>query len=453
MQSQKIKSVPRRQAATCNGLKKRVRDLGFCRVADPRVAGKVDHRLPTMLTALVSAMATMARSLRAVEQRTGQMAHKHGQWMGVHGRIADNTFGKVLPRLSHGELVACLHRLVKAEHRRGNLAATCLKQGTVAIDGKNVVTLHWPDMLRLLKLQAGETTVEQATALFAKRYPQAQVCTRDNGTPYALLRVHTVTLVSGEAAVCVHQRPIAGHTNENGSMPALLDELKAAYGKTRLFSLVTTDAGNTSCGSAGKAVALGLDYFMQIKSTHGDIHTEAEDKLRRRRKARAHASASDTQNGQVVTYHLWRYDLGADGWLDWTHARQLVRIQRTAECQRTGEVTVGNRYYVTSRAPDALSAPSALATCRAHWRCENNTHWTSDAELMEDRRRPAWSRHPQGSLVVSALRMMALCILAVARKLSRFGHSKETPSWGQVAEHFLLELCGSILETKAFDTV
>jgi hypothetical protein len=81
-------------------------------------------------------------------------------------------------------------------------------------------------------------------------------------------------------------------------------------------------------------------------------------------------------------------------------------------------------------------------------KCENDTHWTSDAELMEDRRRLAWSRHPQGSLVVSAL-----CILAVARKLSCLGYSEETPSWGQVAEHFLLQLCESNLETKAFDYV
>jgi predicted transposase YbfD/YdcC len=240
---------------------------------------------------------------------------------------------------------------------------------------------------------------------------------------------------------------------KRGEMPALLDELKAAFGKTRLFSVVTTDAGNTSCGIAGKAVALGLDYFMQIKSTHGDLHSLAEENLKHRRPGRAHASDTDTQNGQVVTYHLWRDDLTAQGWLDWTHARQLVRIRRTTECQRTGNVTVGNRYYVTSLLPDVLSAASALTTCRAHWRCENNTHWTADAELMEDRRRPAWSRHPQGSLVVSVLRMMALSILAVARKLSRLGYSAETPSWGQVAEHFLLELCGSILETKAFDTV
>jgi hypothetical protein len=60
------------------------------------------------------------------------------------------------------------------------------------------------------------------------------------------------------------------------------------------------------------------------------------------------------QNGLVVSYHLWRYDLTDVGWLDWTHARQLVRIQRTAVNQSTGEVTVGNRYYVTSKSTDAL---------------------------------------------------------------------------------------------------
>ena len=121
-----------------------------------------------------------------------------------------------------GDLMSCLHRLVKAEHRRGNLEATRLPWGA-----KNVATLHWLDMLRVLKLEPDKTTVEQGTTLFARRYPLAQVCTRENGAPYALMRVHTVTLISAEAAVCVHQRPSAGHTNESGSMPALLDELKA----------------------------------------------------------------------------------------------------------------------------------------------------------------------------------------------------------------------------------
>ena len=81
--------------------------------------------------------------------------------------------------------------MVKAEYRRGGLEPTHLRRSTVAIDGKNVATLHWPDMLRLLGLEATKTTVAEVTARFAQRYPQAQVCTRDNGAPYALLRVHT----------------------------------------------------------------------------------------------------------------------------------------------------------------------------------------------------------------------------------------------------------------------
>jgi len=49
--------------------------------------------------------------------------------------------------------------------------------------------------------------------------------------------------------------------------------------------------------------------------------------------------------------------------------------------------------------------------------------------------------------------MMALNILAVARKLSRLGYGEETPTWRQVAEHFLLVLCAATLNTEAFDAV
>ena len=423
-------------------------------VDDPRVTGKVKVALPTLLTALVAAMVTKARSLRMVEQRTAQMARKLGAWLGVKRRIADNTFGKVLGRLRLSDLVACLHRLVKAEHRRGNLKPTRLPVGTIAIDGKNVATLRWHDLCRVLELEQAEATFTQVKALLAERYPQAQLCEPELGMPYALMRVHTVTLISSAAAVCVHQRPIPGHTNENGAMPDVLEELKAAYGRCRLFGLLTTDAGNTSLGAATQIVGAGWDYFAQIKSVHGELHAEAVRVLAKRRKTRAHASYGDSQNGQTVTYHVWCHDLTEYGWLGWTHARQLVRVQRTAEDPHTGAtISVGNRYYVTSLSTEALSPTEAMSISRGHWRCENETHWTSDAELQEDRRRHSWSRHPNGVLVVALLRMMALCILAVARRLSRMGHTRETPSWAQVAEHFLLVLCDSILETKAFDIV
>jgi hypothetical protein len=418
------------------------------------VKGKVRHHLASILTGLVAAMVTKARSLREVEQRTSELTARHGRWQGIKGRIADNTFGRLLTRLKLKELVACLHRLIKAEHRRGNLKPTVLPMGTIAIDGKNVATLHWHELCRVLELDAVTATRSQVEARLRKEYPEAQLCTSDQEKTYALMRVHTVTLVSSAASVCIHQRPIAGCTNELGSMPALLDELKVAYGRTGLFRLVTMDTGNTSLRAATKITRLGLDYFGQLKTPQGEIYAEAERELGLRRMGRAHAHYADQQNGHTAKYYAWCHDLTEEGWLDWHHARQLVRVRRVVTDQATGKsISKGERYCVTSLPPGELSARDALKVARAHWRCENGTHWTADAEMQEDRRQLSWSRHPRGILAVSLLRMMALSILAIARQLSSIGYSKETPTWAQVAGHFLLQLCAGVLETGAFNDV
>jgi predicted transposase YbfD/YdcC len=444
----------KRQGATPKGLERRIRDLRFERVNDPRYAPNVGHKLPVMLTVLVTAIVTAARSLRSVEQRTSQILECNGSWQGLHTRIADNTFGKLIPRLQLGELVKRLVGMVKAEHRRGNLVPTQLPVATAAIDGKNVATLRWHDLCRVLELDPTTAKSKQVKKLLKKKFPNVQLCIPKDDMPYALARVHTVTLISSKAANCIYQRPIEGSTNEIGAMPALLKELRVAYGRTEIIAMLTTDAGNTSLGTATTIVKkLRWDYFSQIKSEHGEIHREAVRLLGRRRESTADDSYDDTQNGYVVTYHVWHEDLSEQGWLGWTHARQLVRVQRVAEHPTTGHKTIGNRYYVTSQDSSVLKPNNALTISRGHWRCEEETHWTTDVVLQEDRRRLAWSRHPHGVFVVSVLRMMALNILAVARKLSRLTYSEETPTWHQVVEHFLLVLCATTLLTEEFDDV
>lgn len=442
-----------RQAATPKGFLRRLQDLQLDDVRDPRQAAKVQHPLPALLGALVLALVTRARSLRSVEQRTEQLRPDARRKLGLPDRIADNTFCAVLPAVSLDGLMAGLHRLVLAEHRRRNLLPTRQAVGTVAIDGKNVATLHWPDLCRLVDLDPDAATVVQVRERFVPRFRDAQFCEPQEGRPYALVRVHTATLISAAAAVCIHQRPILGATNEIGSLPGMLRELHAAYAHSRLFRLITTDAGNTSRGTADLTVKLGCDYFAQLKSEHGDLYAEALNRLADQPRRRAVKTVSDAQHGNVVTYRLWRYDLTDAGWLDWTHARQLLRVERVVERPNGTQVSVGNRYYVTSLAPDQLGPDHALDLSRGHWRCEEETHWTADVELCEDRRRLVWSRHPNGVLVVSALRMMALFILAVARQLSRVGTAAETPSWIQVGEHFFLVLCLPTLETTDFDQV
>ncbi len=429
-------------------------DMKLGTVTDPRVRGKVFHKIPAVLAALVMGMVTRARSLRIVEQRTAEVPKKHGSWMGLQQRIGDNTLGRILKRLRLVELVACLHRLIKAEHRRGNLKPTALPFGTVAIDGKNVGTLRWRDLCRAVGLEPGEATVPQVRSALVHLHPEVQLCVPTEGEPYGLLRVHTVTLISADAAPCIHQRPIEGATNEIGALPRLLDELFAAYQRTRLFRLVTTDAGNSSLASTTQIVDRGLHYFAQIKSGHGDLHAEARRRLGTLRPSRAPQSYSDQQNGNTVTYYIWRCSLGEGGWLDWTHARQLIRVRRVVQAPETEKpISTGDRYYVTSLPESELGLRTALKISRAHWRCENCTHWSADAEWLEDRRKLSWSRHPTGVLVVSCLQRMALAILAMVRALSRIGYSQEKPSWSQVIGHFLLVLCDSILDTTAFDAV
>jgi len=441
-----------RQAATPIGFLRRIRDLQFERVRDPRRADKVKHKLKSLMAALVAGVVTRARSLRAVEQRTDQIGRKHGDCEGIKGRIADNTFGKLLQRLRVADVLKRLHALIKVEYRRGNLAPAVLPFSAAAIDGKNVATLRWHDLCRVLDVDPKKTSSARVKKRLAKQYPDVQFCVPEKGRPYALARVHTVTLISSNAAPCIHQRPIPGRTNEIGAMPDLLKQLHSVYGRTKLFEVLTTDAGNTSLKVNGQIVDdLHLDYFSQIKCEHGELYKEAERALGRRNINDAGFSYTDTQNGDVVTYHVWHQDLGDEGWLDWTHARQLVRVQRRALNTATDKESVGNRYYVSSRTPEQLTPTTALAISRAHWRCEEETHWTSDAMLQEDLCRLSWSRHPNGVFVAAAVRTIGLAILAVARKLSRLAYSKETPTWRQVAEHFFLALCASTLLTESFD--
>lgn len=437
---------------TSKGFQKRIDDLGLAQVADPRVAEKVKFSLPTLLTTLVASMVTQARSLRGVERRSEQITAKHNGLFGIVGRIADNTFGRLLPRINIDCLMGSIHRLTKAEHRRGTLKPKYFPEGVIAIDGKNTGTLHWQDLCRVLEVEQSASS-DEIKRLLTERYPQAQLCVPEKGQPYALMRVHTVTLVSSEPAPCIHMRPISGDTNEIGSMPALLQELNNAYGRTKLYKWITTDAGNTSLKAATVTKKICCEYFAQIKSNHGSLYQEAERTLDSENEKDANATYSDKQKGALVTYHAWQVDLGESGCLEWKHARQLVRIQRVTEHSVTEKKTIGNRYYVCSQTTKQTSAKMTLALSRIHWRCENETHWTADFEFLDDRRKLAWSRNPQGILVVAVLRMIAIAILATARRLGRMENSKDKLSWAQVAEHFLLLWCGTTLLMQDFDNV
>lgn len=454
----------KRQAATPRGLERRVQDARFDSVLDPRQQSKVRFELAGVLSLLTYGLSSGASSLRALEQRSEQLRGSVRTRLGLPDeRIADNTLGDVLRGVSAWELRHCLNRQVKAELRRGNLEPTRLGAGlsVVAIDGKALSTLRWHDLQRTARKVLADTAdprVEDADwtpneddvrAVFRTRFPEVQLVKADDQPMHGVLRMHRATLVSSEAAVCIDQRAIEGHTNEIGAMPAMLAGLFDTYCRTSLIDLVTADAGNTSLAVAGQIVDRGADYFLCIKSPQGEIHREALRTTGTAEDRAAVITASEERCGHTVMYQVWTQAL-PQGHLGWTHARQLVRVERLT-VDNAGECRSGNRYFVTSLDADDLDAQDVLTLARLHWRCENEGHWTSDAVLGEDARRLLLARHPNAMLNASWLRMVAQNLIAVCRALSRVGKKLRRPRWRAVLEHVAAVLFDTRLDTRDFD--
>lgn len=64
-----------------------------------------------------------------------------------------------------------------------------------------------------------------------------------------------------------------------------------------------------------------------------------------------------------------------------------------------------------------------------YWRCENEGHWTADVVWKEDARRLPWIRTPQAVYALSSLRMLALNVLAVLRRMSRREYDSRPLPW------------------------
>lgn len=437
-----------RQAATVKGFKKRLCDLQLDNISDPRKSGRVTHPLPKLMSVVIGALCAGANALRDIEMRSEQFIDMgHGE-----GRIADNTFSSLLNRISPQECNEALQRMVKREHRRGNLKPVeLIGQNVVALDGKNVATLRWHDLCRLVELDQHKATEQQVQDKLAEMFPQVQFQKGTSGSATGLVRVHTATLVSAKATLPIHYENIPGRTNEIGTLPNTLKALHEAYGKTAIIDMVTTDAGNTSEATARLIQSKGWGYFCRIKENHGKIYTEASRALESLTGADSHAQYKYDREGHRVCYCVWVYELGDNDWQQWTHARQLVRVRRVVDDLKTGQrISVGNRFYVTDQEKSQLSAKRAMMISRAHWGCENGTHWTADTQFGEDLRRLVLSRHPIGILNTSIIRAIALAIVAVARALSRLDGRQEPPTWKMVRDNFFVVLCQAVLDCQDF---
>jgi predicted transposase YbfD/YdcC len=406
-----------------------------------------------MLRTGVLALASGARSTRAVEDRSAALRPGLRKQLEVPERISDNAFGNLLPQIGPFDLRKALIRQVKAEWERKRLRPTHLPTSTVAIDGKHIATI--PE--KRLRVLISQETPYDGEALdhdvlrrvLRSHFPWVQLQVNGDWVG-GLMKVHRAVLISSDAAVVIDQWPIKGGCNEMNTIEQTLEALFAAYGRTRIVQMVTLDAGNTSKAVARRLRARKVDYFMAVKTPQGAVHELAQEHLAERAGIEAEFQCSFDERGKRINYTVWRHRI--DGDHDWEDARQLIRVERVV-ADDEDLVSVGNRYFICSKDDDALTAEHALALARGHWRCENEGNWTADAIWDEDARRTPWTQHPQGILVVGLLRAIAINILAVLRALSRIARGKRLvkPRWQTCIEHVLLVLYEPLLDMTDFN--
>lgn len=401
-----------RKAVTKKAVFRRLRDAELSRLSDRRDRRGRRYRHLGLVYALMLGCMSALRSLRDVERQTDELSVDLRKTTGIRQRISDTTLRDTLLALEPSELRPALHRQVKAEHRRGNLKPRRLPLGLVAIDGKCLAKLDRWD------------------------HPDVQPVRPDGRAPYGLARVHGAHLVSSMATVCIDRRGIPGSTNEIGSVCDFTRELLTTYKRTGLFEAIIADAGNCSLEHASLIDDNDLGYILAIKQPAGDIYSEARRRLAEQSAGEADQVVSRREKGGTVTHRLWRVPIS--GFLNWRHARQLIRVERTVN-NDAGETT-GNRYFVTNLPQGRLNGARWLAAIRLYWRCENSGHWTADVVWKEDARRTPWITDPKAVFALALLRMIALNVIAILRATSRRSYCSQPPPWADVIQalRFLL---------------
>lgn len=95
-----------------------------------------------------------------------------------------------------------------------------------------------------------------------------------------------------------------------------------------------------------------------------------------------------------------------DGYLDWPHFKQAIRIKRTrvVNGKRSSEYS----FFITSLSRERADARDLLNLQRGHWAIENRLHWVRDVTMGEDKCRAKSGHIPQN---LAAFRNAALTML------------------------------------------
>lgn len=355
----------------------------FRDLPDPRMAGKIAHKLHDILVITVCAVICGLEHWTQIED----FGKAHEAWFRTfldlpNGIPSHDTFGKVLAALDPDAFERRLQQWIHA------LVGSPTQGKHIAIDGKT--------LRRSFDRASGKAAIHMIHAY-----------------------VHENHAVFG-------QLKVNDKTNEITAIPQLLEMLQLQE------ATVTIDAMGCQRDIAQKIVDRGGHYVLALKgnqsSLQEDVQTFMDDVVAC--EATRHGDRYETiekSHGRIEKRTCWTcWDID---WLAQRHHWPGLSSLVVVECTRTvnGKASTERRYFISSHS--GRQAQKLAVLIRNHWRVENELHWTLDVSFNEDQCRVRVENAAENLARIRRISLLLLknektCKLGIKSKRAKAGYDR-----------------------------
>jgi predicted transposase YbfD/YdcC len=363
----------------------------FSALEDPRVIGRVDHRLIDILVIAVCAVIACAESWDDIA---------------LYGRSKEGWLRRFL------------------DLPNGIPSHDTFRRVFMLID-PDAFERHFSAWTRTLSDQAVEREV---VAIDGKTVRRSFDRSRDQAP------LHLVSAWASERGLTLGQRAVDGQSNEITAIPELLDALDL-HG-----CLVTLDAMGCQKEIAQRILARQADYLFGLKANHPTAFAAVQEHvdhacLAPGARVKPVFDAFDDSHGRLVRRRVFVCPEAAclEALQAWPGLHTVLAIETIRSVNGSGRIEAEVRYFLSSCPDD----PAMLVTAiRRHWSIENNLHWVLDVTFREDDSRV---RERTAARNLAVLRKIALNLLAADRatRTSVRGRRKKA-AWNDAYMHRLI---------------
>jgi len=355
----------------------------FRDIPDPRMAGKIAHKLHDILVITVCAVISGLEHWTQIED----FAKANETWFRTfldlpNGIPSHDTFGKVLATLDPDAFEQRIQQWIHA------LVGSNTEGKHIAIDGKTL-----------------RRSFDRASRKMA---------------------IHMVNAYVHENHAVFGQLKVDDKTNEISVIPKLLEMLQLKD------ATVTIDAMGCQRDIAQRIVDRGGHYVLALKGNQGtlqeDVKTFMDDQI-----ANQQVRSCDTyetvekSHGRIETRKCW--SCWDTDWLvqrhPWAGLSSMVAVEATRTLN--GKTSTERRYFISSH--PGKQAQKLTTLIRNHWRVENPLHWTLDVSFNEDQCRVRVANAAENLARIRRISLLLLknertCKLGIKSKRAKAGYDR-----------------------------